>query len=63
MLNEFAWSKEGDSDKEVLNCQISITEDGRYEVRSHDGSKSETFDSAEELGEAISSTLRDRSNR
>lgn len=63
MLNEFAWSKDEESGKESLDCHIGITEEGQYEIRSHDGSKSEKFDGPEELGEAVATTLRERSNR
>lgn len=63
MLKEFAWSKDESSDKEHLDCQIGITEDGQYEVRSRDGSQSEKFGTAEELGSAIASTLRDKQSR
>lgn len=63
MLNEFTWTK-NEEGKEILDCHISITEEGKYEVRNHqDSSQSESFSSAEELGNAIATSLRERQNR
>lgn len=70
MLNEFGWVKEeseGDSrwkDSEVLDCQIGITPEGKFAIYNHnDPSQYEEFETAEELGQAISQTLNQKINR
>lgn len=63
MLNEFAWSKDEESGKESLDCHIGINDEGQYEIRSHDGSQTEKFNTPEELGEAVTATLKERANR
>lgn len=67
MLKDFTWSKEeteGESHykgAESLNCQIGINPEGKFEIRNlSDPSQSETFETAEEMGEALARTLSER---
>jgi hypothetical protein len=68
MLNEFSWAKEETEDTfrhgEALDCLIGITPEGKYMIADHANiTKTQTFDNAEELGEALSKILAERASR